>query len=45
MCLMEGKKLLDAHVFNWRQEIAKPVVTNIVSWIFEIFISFIYTWN
>ena len=37
---MEGRKLLDAHIFNGRQEIAKPIVTNIVvPWIFEIFIS------
>ena len=46
---MEGRKLLDAHVFNGRQEIAKPVVTNIaVLWISEIFVSFhsfIHTWN
>ena len=25
---MEGRELLDAHVFNRRQEIAKPNVTN-----------------
>ena len=40
---MEGRKLLDAHVFNRRQETAKPIVTNIVvTWIFEIFVSFHY---
>ena len=40
---MEGRKLLDAHIFNGRQEIAKPIVTNIVvPWIFEIFISILY---
>ena len=27
---MESRELLDAHVFNGRQEIAKPIVTNIV---------------
>ena len=38
---MEGQKLLDAHVFNGRQEIAKLIVTNIVvPWIFEIFVTF-----
>ena len=33
---MEGRKLLDAHVFNGWQEIANPIFTN-VPWIFEIF--------
>ena len=34
---MECRKLLDAHVFNGWQEIAKPIVTNIVvPWIFAI---------
>ena len=46
---MEGRKLLDAHVFNGRQQIAKDIVTNfVVSWIFEFFVSlnsFIHTWN
>ena len=49
MYLIEGRKLRDAHVFNGRQEIAKPIVTNFVFlWIFEIvvsFQSFIYTWS
>ena len=37
---MKGRKLLDAHVFNGRQEIAKLIVTNIVvPWIFEIFVT------
>ena len=32
---MEGRKLLDAHVFHGRQYIAKPIVKNIVvPWIF-----------
>ena len=46
---MEGRKLLDAHVFNGRQQIAKDIVTNfVVSWILEFFVSlnsFIHTWN
>ena len=42
MHLMGGRKLLDANVFNGRQEIDKSIVTNIVSWIFEIFVSFYY---
>ena len=33
---MEGRKLLDAHVFNGRQEIAKPIVTN--TWLFWIYL-------
>ena len=38
MYLMEGKRLLDANVLDGRQEIAKPIFTNIaVPWIFEIF--------
>ena len=49
MYLMEGRKLLDANVLDGRQEIAKPIVTNIiVPSIFEIFHSFdsfIPTWN
>ena len=44
---MERRKLLDTHVFNGLQEIAKPIVTNIaVPWILEIFVSshyFIHT--
>ena len=41
--LMEGRKLLDAHVFNGWHENTKPIVTNIiVPWIFEIFVSFHY---
>ena len=40
---MEGGRLLDVPIFNGRQEIAKPVVTNIVVlWILEIFVSFHY---
>ena len=40
---MEGRKFLDAYVFGGRQEIDKPIVTNIVvPWIFEIFVSFHY---
>ena len=32
---MEGRKPLDAQVFNGRQKIAKPIVTKIVvPWIF-----------
>ena len=46
---MEGRKLLDAHVINGRQEIAKPIVTSTVApWIFEIFVSldyFVHTWS
>ena len=46
---MEGRKFLDAHVFNGRQEIAKPIIKNIaVPWIFEIFVSFhyfVHTWS
>ena len=35
MYLVEGRKLLDAHVFDGHQEIAKPIVSNIVvPWIF-----------
>ena len=35
MYLMEGSKLQDSKVFDGRQEIAKPIITNIVaSWIF-----------
>ena len=49
MYLMEVRKLLDANVFDGRLETAKPIVTNIVvSWIFEIFVSFcsfIDTWH
>ena len=49
MYLMEGRKLLDTDVFNGRQEIAKPIITNIVDpWVFEIFVSFpyfIHTWS
>ena len=30
MYLMERRKLLDVHVFDGQQEIAKPIVTNIV---------------
>ena len=49
MYLMEGRKLLDTRVFNGRQEIAKPIITNIVvPWVFEIFVSFPYfthTWS
>ena len=48
-CLECFTKLLDAHVFNGRQEIAKPIVTNFVfQWLFEIavsFCSFIHTWG
>ena len=40
---MENGKLLDVHVFNAWQEIAKSNVTNtVVSRIFEIFVSFHY---
>ena len=40
---MEGRKLLDAHVYNGWHENTKPIVTNIiVPWIFEIFVSFHY---
>ena len=40
---MKGGKLLDAHTFNGHQEIAKPIVKNIVvPWIFEIFVSLHY---
>ena len=46
---MQGKGLLDAYVFNGRQEIAKPIVRNIVvPWLFEIFVSLhyvIHTWS
>ena len=32
---MEGRKLLDAHVFNIQEQIAKPIVRNFVfSWVF-----------
>ena len=38
---MEGRKLLEAHVFNGRQEIVKPTVAIIAfPWIFEIFFHF-----
>ena len=38
---MQGRKLLDPHVVNGRQEIAKPFLTNIVVRGFlEIFVSF-----
>ena len=41
MYLMEGTKLLDAHVFNVQQEIAKPIVTNFVfPCFFLVFCSF-----
>ena len=36
---MEGRKLLDAHVFNGQQETAKPIVTNIV---FRRFLRFLF---
>ena len=40
---MEGRKLLDAHLFNRWQAIAKPIVTNIVVlWVFNIFVSLHY---
>ena len=40
---MEGRKLLAAHVFNGRQEIAKTIVVNIaVPWIFDVFVSVYY---
>ena len=46
---MESRELLDAHVFNGRQEIAKPIVTNIVFYgFFRFFVSlhnFIHTWS
>ena len=43
MYLIEGRKLLDAYVLDGRQEIAKPIFTNIVvPWIFEIFVSFTF---
>ena len=45
MYLMEGREQLDAHVFNGRQKIVKPIVTNIVvPWNFEIFFSLLYTY-
>ena len=49
MYWIEGRKLPDAHVFNGRQENAKPIVTNIaVQWIIKFLISFHYfinTWS
>ena len=49
MYLMEGRKLLDAYVFNELQKIAKPIVTyTVFPWNFYIFVSFlffIHTWN
>ena len=49
MYWIEGRKLPDAHVFNERQENAKPIVTNIVvQWIIKFLISFHYfinTWS
>ena len=48
MCLMEGRKPLDAQVFLWTTEIANAIVTNFFQWIFESFASFqtfIYTTN
>ena len=49
MYLIEGRKFLDAHVFNGLQEIAKSIITYVLfPWIFEVFVSFhsyIHTWS
>ena len=46
MYLMEGSKLIDAHVLDGCQKIAKPVVANFVfPLIFVSFHSFIQTWS
>ena len=44
---MKGRKLLDAYIFNGRQETSKPIVINIVvPWIFQIFfLYFVHTWD
>ena len=38
MYLMEGRKLLDAQVFNGRQELLKVYLQTFFLWIFESFV-------